>query len=436
MAITIPKSAKEINDRSLVDVQNAQPKSNPFDNNNFINALISANSNRIFEAYAQLNNVTKELFLHTQSLPFIISTWASYRRLTQNPAVIATGNIVAEGIVGSVIGLENLNFQNGNVYNTTVSKTIVANVLSVASITRIGDVATVTTIGDHNLASGINDTIAGALEVEYNGTFSVTVVSKTVFTYIITGTPVTPATGTITASHNTALIPIESVGFGVSQNLSSGAKLTFTGTVLGVNQSAFVDFDTIGGGTDLETPEEFRARVLEDYRSLRACFNKADIILTAKLVPGVTRVFVFEITPGVGDTTVYFTRDNDPNIIPSGQDVVNVKNQLLTIKGATMNPVDLIVLAPTAKVVNFSFSALTPNTPALQTEITKNLKAFFEDKTEVGVNIISIAYESVIFNTIDPETSQKVTSFTLSIPTGDIVVATGELAILGTVSFA
>lgn len=69
---------------------------------------------------------------------------------------------------------------------------------SVTSITRSGATATVTVPVPHNLITGQSVTIAGANEVDYNGTFAVTVTSGVVFTYTVPGTPATPATGTIT----------------------------------------------------------------------------------------------------------------------------------------------------------------------------------------------------------------------------------------------
>lgn len=69
---------------------------------------------------------------------------------------------------------------------------------SITSITRSGSVATVTTATNHNLFTGNSTTIAGANETDYNGTFTITRVSDTVFTYTVPGAPATPATGTIT----------------------------------------------------------------------------------------------------------------------------------------------------------------------------------------------------------------------------------------------
>ena len=77
-----------------------------------------------------------------------------------------------------------------------VSLTPVA--IAVTSITRSGATATVTAASAHGLTTGDYALIAGAVETDYNGEFSVTVTNTTVFTYTVGGTPTTPATGTIT----------------------------------------------------------------------------------------------------------------------------------------------------------------------------------------------------------------------------------------------
>lgn len=70
---------------------------------------------------------------------------------------------------------------------------------SVSGITRSGSIATATTAANHGYSTGDLITIAGAAQSEYNGTFQITKTGDTTFTYTVTGTPVTPATGTITA---------------------------------------------------------------------------------------------------------------------------------------------------------------------------------------------------------------------------------------------
>lgn len=72
---------------------------------------------------------------------------------------------------------------------------------AVTSITRAGAVATVTMAAAHGFGTGEDITIAGAAQAEYNGTVNITVTGATTFTYAVSGTPVSPATGTITATH-------------------------------------------------------------------------------------------------------------------------------------------------------------------------------------------------------------------------------------------
>lgn len=74
----------------------------------------------------------------------------------------------------------------------------VDNVQAIASITRSGQVATVTTAAPHGYSTGDWRTIAGAAQAEYNGTKEITVVDATHFTFNVTGSPATPATGTVT----------------------------------------------------------------------------------------------------------------------------------------------------------------------------------------------------------------------------------------------
>lgn len=65
----------------------------------------------------------------------------------------------------------------------------------ISSITRSGSTATATTATAHSFATGSIATISGATQAEYNGSFIVTVLSNVQFTYTVTGSPATPATG-------------------------------------------------------------------------------------------------------------------------------------------------------------------------------------------------------------------------------------------------
>lgn len=73
------------------------------------------------------------------------------------------------------------------------------NLKSVDSITRVGDVATVNISAGHQYQVNQVLLMAGATQAEYNGEVRVLTTTSSSFTFEVTGTPTTPATGTITA---------------------------------------------------------------------------------------------------------------------------------------------------------------------------------------------------------------------------------------------
>jgi len=140
-------------------------------------------------------------------------------------------------------------------------------------------------------------------------------------------------------------------------------------------------------------------------------------------------------TVALGQVVVYFTRDNDASIIPSPSEVTTLKTELLTIKPANTADVDFMVKAPTAVSVPFTFTALTPNTSTMQDAITANLEALFQESTSVGSDLRAFSYNSTIYQTIDPETGDTITDFTLSAPSGDVAIGVGELPTLGGITY-
>ena len=71
------------------------------------------------------------------------------------------------------------------------------------TITRSGSVATVVSAG-HGLADGDPVLIAGANDIEYNGTHQVNYIDADTFSFHVENSPVTPATGTITCTGYTS----------------------------------------------------------------------------------------------------------------------------------------------------------------------------------------------------------------------------------------
>jgi uncharacterized phage protein gp47/JayE len=515
MVFNIPTSQQQVIDRASTDVQQALPNTNPFFRNSFLGAIVKSFSGRIYDFYLQLNILIRELFVDTATNSFL-ERWGVYKGITRNAATQAIGDITATGTLATNIPIDTqLSSAEGDLYITTATATITANTLSVSSLTRSGSTVTATTTSPHKLGSTQSVVMAGAVETGYNGTYSITVISETEFTYTISTTPTTPATGTITASINKANLNVRSVAFGSTQNLGNGSQLTFVTPISGVNDVAIVQFGEVAGGTDLESDEDLRFRIIDIYQNPISHFNRNDIIAKAKSVAGVTRVFVYSsgelfgssiaidsinrsgdiatvvttnphglenamnitiegadqsdynitaralviddttfayvvqndpdtpatgtitVLPTVplGQTIVYFTRDNDINVIPSTSEVAATETVLRTIQPANTANVDFIISAPNPVTVDFVFTALSPNTSTMQAAITANLAALFQEQTSVGVNLKQFAYNSAIFQTIDPETGDTISNFALSSPSGDVTIASGQLAVLGGITF-
>ncbi len=71
----------------------------------------------------------------------------------------------------------------------------------------------------------------------------------------------------------------------------------------------------------------------------------------------------------------------------------------------------------------------------MQEAIRNTLAQYFEENTEVGEDITELQYNNAIGSSYDLETGESLKSYTLTIPSGDIAIADGELGKLGNVTF-
>jgi uncharacterized phage protein gp47/JayE len=431
--INFPSSRKEVADRASTDVQSELPTSQPFLRRSYLRALIVGYAGRVYDFYLQLKQLLFQMFVDTATGDFLIR-WGGYVNINPNAATQSTGGIVLVGTASTVVDVDTVFTVNGLEYNTLSSVTLALQTISITNLARSGATVTAATASAHNLASNLSITIAGAVETDYNGDFTITTTSETTFTYEISTTPSTPAAGTITASYTGSPVDVESVDFGIDTNQDSGTSLGVQTPISGLDSTAFVQFDGLTGGADVEDTSDYRDRVLFRYQNPHALFNENEIITQSKKVAGVTRVWVEPITPVVGAVTVYFTRDNDENIIPSAGEIEAVYNNLLEILPANTDPTDLHVEAPTPVPVNFTFTALSPDNSSMREAITDNLTLLFKEGTNEGVNLLSDDYRCSIKQSID-EFGDPVSSYTLSSPVGDVSISAGQLPTLGTITF-
>jgi len=426
---------QDLINRIKADFQGNLLASNPFLRNSWIGALITAVAGRFFDINYQLNILVNNLFPFDADEEYL-NWWAVLRKKTKNLSTQSTGYITVSGNALNLvpIGTE-YTTSDGISVITQANATISDQTIQVESITRNGTTATITTVSNHNLGNDVSVVIAGAGQSEYNGTFTIVVTGLKTFQYTIVGEPVSPATGSITASFTTTSVLVQSVNYGKNNNIAAGSKLIIKTPIEGVNNEAVVQFGEIAGGMDDESIDSYRERVVEAWQNPATPFNVFGITEQAEKINGVTKVWVQECIPSVGCVTIYFIRGNDENIIPSASEVESVKNKILEIKPANTELVDVIVNAPTPNPIDFVFSSLTPNNTAMQEAVRNSLKALFQESVEIEQNLTTYAYENAIWNAYDALSGQKVEDFTLSSPTGNVSNGTGELPILGDITF-
>lgn len=186
-----------------------------------------------------------------------------------------------------------------------------------------------------------------------------------------------------TVAGNAGSVTLEAVEAGVLGNTIAGAKLKLVSPVLGIVDGFTVTGDGLTGGTDQESIEALRVRVIRSYRQLPHGGNPDDYVTWALEVPGVTRAWVRRRWVGPGTVGLFVLRDGDPDPIPNAAALEEVAAYIEPLK-----PVDpeLYVMAPIAKPVVYQI-ALSPDSSAIRAAVEANLRDLHYRESEPGVTL-------------------------------------------------
>lgn len=371
--------------------------------------------------------------------------WAPLTKLNPIPASPARGYVVFTGSAGTAIPAGSILNANAITYTTQAATTIVTQTLTIDSMVydSVNNCVTATTKSDHLLASSMYVTVTGAPDVAYNGTFQITVMDNNDFTYTPSLVPGTsPVSGSIAVTATWGVATVEAETVGANTNVSSGGTLSLVSSVAGADTTALATFGGVAGGEDTETADSYRARILQALGTDFGVFSADEIAIVAKTVPGVTRVWVMPATlngtNGIneGQVLVAFVRDNDGNIIPSAQEVADVKTAIVTnIMPAHTAVEDVMVISPTPRPVNITVS-ITPDTVGLRAAVRASLNQYFQEVATFATNVPVIDLQCAIKASFDMQTRQGLKGFTLASPVADVSVGATELPMLGTVTFS
>jgi uncharacterized phage protein gp47/JayE len=439
---------QEIRDRIRADlvqsVNTGEPDTSkhidPNLRNNFAGGICDSMSGGFDENNDLVEQVQTSLF-PTTATGDELDRWGSTFGINQQESQKASGFIIFTGTASSVIPSSTLlQRTDGLEYTTLNSATISNNSIIITSLTRLGSTATAVTSSPHLLATGtVIDSITGAVEPEYNIVNTpIVVTAENEFTYNIEGAPTTPATGSPLVNYTTASVEIEAQENGSNYNSLSGTAFNLVSPVLGVDNICYAQTDGIVGGIDTESDDEYRERILERTSSLAAPFTEAGLPPFIKENnPGVTRVFVQRAVPQAGFTTIFFTRDDDINQIPTATQAAEVKATITDPDTGIIpanQPDDNLIMDPVVGVsIDFIFTGLSPLTEDMQNAITSNLNDYFRNDTIVGIDVTLETLNRIIGNTIDSSGNTPI--YTLSSPASDVTINAGEIGVLGTITY-
>lgn len=229
-----------------------------------------------------------------------------------------------------------------------------------------------------------------------------------------------------TIAAGVATVTVMALLAGSAGNAGAGTALTFESPVAGVSSSAVVAAGAIVNGSEEETDAALRARLLDRMRAPPHGGNAADYVAWALEVQGVTRAWVYPLEGGPGTVTVRFVRDDDASIIPDAGEVTAVQAHLDQVAPVTAA---VTVAAPTAVPINYTIS-VTPDTSAIRVAVEAELVDLLRRDARPGGAILRSQIDVAI------GVAEGVKDFTISVPAGDVVHASGQIASHGVITWA
>lgn len=226
------------------------------------------------------------------------------------------------------------------------------------------------------------------------------------------------SSGTVT----TAVIAVDA---GAAGNTDEDIALSLQQPVTGVQVTATVAAGGLAAGSDAETDESLRARVLARIRKPPQGGAGYDYVAWALEVPGVTRAWVYPAEMGLGTVTVRFVRDLDASLIPDTPEVTAVYDYIEYRRPVTA---ELFVVPPVAVAQNFNIQ-LSPDTTAIRAAVQAEVIDLIAREAEPGGTILISRLREAV-STAAGESDNVVVS-----PSANITRTTGQITVPGTFTF-
>jgi uncharacterized phage protein gp47/JayE len=211
-------------------------------------------------------------------------------------------------------------------------------------------------------------------------------------------------------------------------NLEQNTSLALTAPPLGANGTAnLVGISVLG--TDQETDDELRMRVLLRIRNPPMGGAQHDYVQWALAVEGVTRAWCVPLEMGMGTASVRFMMDNlraENQGFPASGDVRHVEEYINTVRPVAVK--DIFVIAPVRYPVDFQIHDLDPDSSATRAAILDSVLRMLLERSSPGQTIFAAWKSDAVLGAIG------VKSFTL-VSDDDVMPSDGHLAVLGDIYY-
>jgi uncharacterized phage protein gp47/JayE len=234
-------------------------------------------------------------------------------------------------------------------------------------------------------------------------------------------------TEAITVGTGPTEVHVIAIDPGIAGNHLPGDFLSFVTSISGVDGQGVVV--TLSGGTDVETDDELRARILRRIQQPPMGGAAYDYEAWALAVPGVTRAWAAP-EQGTGTITVRFLMDDlraSDDGWPTPDDVQTVHNYVNLKRPVAVK--DCYVLAPIKQFIDVTIENLQPNTTDVKAAIEQSLRDMLFELAAPGQTIFAAWISMAILN------APGVVSFKLVTDQDNVMPSLGHMAVLGTLLF-
>lgn len=222
-----------------------------------------------------------------------------------------------------------------------------------------------------------------------------------------------------------AIVQVVAVDGGSDSNTDAGIELTLVEAVAGLESKVTVTAGGLSGGTNVETDNELRERVLHRLRTPPRAGTASDYEAWALECDGVSRAWCFANAPLDGQVTVYIASDQ-AGIFPNETLLQTVQEHIDNLRPVTA---EVFVVSPIKKQIDVVINTLSPDTDAVREAVKSALSDFLANASSPGGTIFISQLRAAISGAAG-EVDHVLVS-----PTSNIVCQTGELAVLGDVTW-